>query len=57
MKTVNIVYNLITYKILRIEIDGHSKLARGERAKSISPAYYKILGTRAEIAKALGLQQ
>lgn len=56
MKTVTIVYDVVTYQIRRIDIDATSKLATNERSRTMSLAAYKQLGSRAEIAKALGLQ-
>ena len=56
MKAVNVVYDLITYKILRIEVDCKSTLARNERVKTLPQAVYKQLASHNEVAKALGLQ-
>jgi len=55
VKTVTVVYSVVTNEIRRIEIDATSKLARDERARKISPAAYKQLASHSEVARALGL--
>ena len=55
MKTVTVVYDIVTNKVRRIEIDATSKLARDERARTVLPSVYEQLASHSEVAKALGL--
>jgi len=55
VKSVTVVYDVVTNKIRRIEIDAKSKLSRDERARTMSPAAYKQFASHGEVAKALGL--
>ncbi len=55
MKTVTIVYDVVTNEIRRVEIDATLKLARDEQSKTIAPSAYVQFGSHDEVAKALGL--
>lgn len=56
MKSVTVIYDQVTSEILRVLIDAsETKLIPRERAKVVSPAFYKQMKSHEDLEKSLSL--